>query len=98
MSDDEFVTKAECYKTHVQITGDINQVKNALVGEDLRGGIVKDVADTKKDIAEIKTTLKNNPNRNNGNSLGKRERAMVYSSLIASGGVIIVEIVKTIFH
>ena len=95
MSDAEFVTKAECYKTHAQITNDFGTIKKALVGDDLRGGIVKDVAD-------IKTTLKNNGttgSRNGG--LGRKEKAMIYVALITSlsgtSGMIIVEIIRN-FH
>jgi hypothetical protein len=99
---EEFVTKAECYKTHAQILTDFGTFKKALVGDDLRGGIVKDVADTKKDIAEIKTALKNNGgNGSNNGRLGKKEKAIVYSALITSvggtTGIIIIEALK-FFH
>jgi hypothetical protein len=91
MSEDEYVTKADCAKNMAPINSDLLTIKKALVGDDLRGGLVQDVT-------YIKTTLKNNPNQNNGNSLGKRERAMVYCSLIASSGVVAVEVIKTVFH
>ena len=99
---EEFVTKAECYKTHAQITNDFGTIKKALVGDDYRGGIVKDVADTKKDIAEIKTTMKNDrtisdKTYHNGR-LGRKEKAIVYSALITSvgstTGIIIIEALK----
>jgi len=105
MSDEKFVTKAECYKTHIQITSDISQIKNAIVGEDLRGGIVKDVADTKKDISEIKTAIRNDRDISNNNGhnggLGRKEKAIVYTAIITSVsgimGVIIIEALK-FFH
>ena len=102
MPDEEFVTKAECYKTHAQITSDFGTIKKALVGDDLRGGLVKDVADTKKDIAEIKTTLKDNgDNGSNNGGLGRKEKAMLYVALITSlsgtSGIIVVEIIRN-FH
>ncbi len=102
---EEFVTKAECYKTHIQIADDFGTIKKALVGDDWRGGLVKDVADTKKDISEIKTAMKNdrsisNKNGHNG-GLGRREKAIVYSALITSvgstTGIIIIEALK-FFH
>lgn len=105
MPDEEFVTKAECYKTHAQITNDFGTIKKALVGEDLRGGLVKDVADTKKDVAEIKTAMKTDRNisdkyGHNG-GLGRKERAMLYVALITSlsgtSGIIVVEIIRN-FH
>jgi len=98
---EEFVTKAECYKTHAQITNDFATIKRALVGDDLRGGIVKDVADTKKDISEIKTSMKNGNGNGHNGRLGRREKAMVYSALITSvggtTGIIIIEALK-FFH
>lgn len=42
-----FVTHAECFGQREFITGEIATIKKALVGEDLRGGIVKDVGDIK---------------------------------------------------
>jgi hypothetical protein len=94
---EEFVTKAECFKTHTQIILDFGTIKKALVGDDLRGGIVKDVADTKKDIAEIKNALKKNgDNGSNNGGFGRRERAIVYSSAIASSGLVIAEVLKFI--
>ena len=99
MPDEEFVTKAECYKTHAQISMDFGTIKKALVGDDYRGGIVKDVADTKKDISEIKTSMKNSNGHNGG--LGRKEKAIVYSALIASvgstTGIIVIEALK-LFH
>jgi len=45
------VTKTECNLMMEPVTNDIKTIKKALVGEDLKSGLVKDVAD-------IKSTLK----------------------------------------
>jgi len=84
------------------LKNDLTTVLKALVGDDLRGGIVKDVADTKKDISEIKASIKNNGVNNGHNGgLGRKEKAIVYSALITSvggtSGIIIIEALK-FFH
>ena len=89
---EEFVTKDECYKINEDIKSDISQIKTALVGEDLRSGLVKDVT-------EIRMTLKNSHLHSQGNNnegFGRRERAIVYSSAIASSGLVIAEVLKFI--
>ncbi len=94
----KFVTKDDCSKITLETDSKINTVLKALVGDDLRGGLVKDVGDTKKDVADIKTTLKNNGNNNHNGGLGRKEKAIVYTALITSvsgtTGIIIVEALK----
>lgn len=41
----KFVTRSECQSAMSRVATDIDTVKCALVGKDLRGGLVKDVAD-----------------------------------------------------
>jgi hypothetical protein len=54
-----YVTRSEC----ANITGDMNKkldtIQKALVGDDMRGGIVKDVADLKKENSTLYQILKN---------------------------------------
>lgn len=95
MADTLFVTKEDCSKVTNALTMDMKQIKTALIGEDMRGGIVKDVADTKKDIAEIKADIANQ-NGNNRESLGRKEKAMIYCAVIAASSMIVVELVKAI--
>ena len=49
-----YVTKPECAQISASIKEELKTIRTALVGEDMRGGIVKDVADLKK---ERSTTL-----------------------------------------
>lgn len=56
--DNPYVTHRECSRQVGQITTQINNlqdeirvIKEALVGKDLRGGVVKDVADIKSKIS-----------------------------------------------
>lgn len=69
---------------------DLTAVKKALIGEDMRGGVVRD-------IAEIKGKM-NKVNSSNNGGLGKKERAMVYVSLIGTGGLISVELIRILVH
>ena len=92
MPDEEFITKAECYKTHTQITTDFATIKKALVGDDLRGGIVKDVAD-------IKAALNNPPKSSGGcDHLSRRERAMIYCAVIAAFASVAVALISALVH
>lgn len=45
-----YVTRAECAKTVTKFDGELKTIKKALVGEDLRAGIVKDIGDIKNGL------------------------------------------------
>ena len=68
---------------------DLTTVKKAIMGDDMRGGMVRD-------ISEIKSKV-NKANNNNG-GLGKRERTMIYVSLIGTGGLVVGELIRVIVH
>lgn len=46
-----FVTVDDCAHFRAEIRGELKVLKTALVGEDLRGGLVKDVADIKSKLS-----------------------------------------------
>ena len=48
-----YVTKADCDAAMTPMANDLKTVKEALVGPDLRGGMVKDVGDLKLQVANI---------------------------------------------
>jgi len=77
-----YVTIDECTRISSRTNAELGTIKKALIGADMRGGVVKDVAD-------IKAALKNS------RSLGKAERAMIYTSLISVAGLIIRELIVT---
>ena len=52
-----YVTRAECAKVVSKFNGELETIKLALVGEDMRGGLVKDVAEIKAATSWIKTVL-----------------------------------------
>lgn len=83
-NDPEYMTKSECFQISSAIRKDMDVMKKALVGDDMRGGIVKD-------LSEIKTALKNNSGTR---GLGRKEKAIIYSSLIGTTGLIIVELIR----
>ena len=76
------VTKSECLVISGGIKKNLDTITKALVGDDMRGGIVKDLAD-------IKANLKN---KHNG--LGKKERVTVYSSALISAGLILSKVLE----
>lgn len=48
-----YVTRAECAKTVRKFNGELKTIKKALVGGDMRGGLVKDVGDMKATLNQI---------------------------------------------
>ena len=52
-----YVTRDECFQIRGEIKNDIKLVKKTLVGEDLRGGLVKDVQEIKSATGMIKTVV-----------------------------------------
>jgi len=91
MSESEYVTKDDCVKSMAPIQSDITTIKKALVGDDLRGGIVKDVAD-------IKATLKNTSSQNNGGGLDKKQQAIIYSTAITTCGLVVMKLIEVFAH
>ena len=58
-SDDNsnFVTRAECSRISGEIRNELNTIKTALVGEDMRGGLLKDMRDMKSCIEGLKRDI-----------------------------------------
>ena len=54
----KFVTRAECTQISGSIRDELKTIRVALVGEDMRGGLVKDVADLKKERSTTVEVLK----------------------------------------
>jgi len=52
-----YVTRDECFQISGEIKNDIKLVKTTLVGEDMRGGLVKDVQEIKSATGMIKTVV-----------------------------------------
>ena len=87
---DDFVTKIECRQITSGFQDDLATIKKAIMGDDMRGGMVRD-------ISEIKGRVNKANNGGNG-GLGKRERAMVYVSLIGTGGLVAGELIRVLVH
>jgi len=56
-SSSRFVTHAECASTVESIKAELRTIKNTLVGEDMRGGLVKDVQEIKSATGIVKTVI-----------------------------------------
>lgn len=86
----EFVTKVECRQITSSFQEDLVTVKKAIMGDDMRGGMVRDISEIKSQVNKV--------NKVNNGGLGKRERAMVYVSLIGTGGLVSVELIRILVH
>jgi hypothetical protein len=56
--DNPYVTKFECQQISGGIREELKTIRVALVGEDMRGGLVKDVANLKKERSTTVEILK----------------------------------------
>lgn len=54
-----YVTRTECHQTSTAIKKELHTIRIALVGEDMRGGLVKDVANLKKERSTTLEIVKN---------------------------------------
>jgi len=52
-----YVTRAECFQISGDIKRDLNTIKLTLVGEDMRGGLVKDLQEIKAATSVLKTVV-----------------------------------------
>jgi len=53
----DFVTRAECSRISGEIRNELNTIKTALVGEDMRGGLLKDMRDMKSCVEGLKRDI-----------------------------------------
>jgi len=86
----KYVTREECIKAMEQVAIDIKVMKRALVGEDMRGGIVKDIAELKSKINEFNhvSTVKA--------ELSLRWKIAILGSLVALIGILADLIIRAI--
>ena len=82
----DYVTKAECVQISGSINDELKTIKKALVGEDMRGGLVKDVADIKNTLNDQKQERE----------LSARWKAAIYGASITSAGLVIAEAIKLV--
>jgi len=81
----EFVSKTDCTKTMEPLRSDLTTVLKALVGDDLRGGLVKDVA-------ELKTLVKTNSTSKA--RWGRKEWSLVAVAAISALASVVVALIQ----
>ena len=95
----EFVLRVECAQNVATIKADLGVIKNALIGSDLRGGLVNDVAELKINLANIaieQNKLKTNTSAEN--SQKKELSTRVKIAIISLIGVIITAFAAFLIH
>jgi len=75
-----FVTESECAIFRSEIKDELKIIRRAIGGDDMRGGIVKDVAD-------LKVMLRN---QRKTEELSNRWKATIYGTVITTVGLVIV--------
>ena len=78
------MTRAECAQISGQLQEDSKIIKRALVGDDLLGGLVKEVADIKRSLDDKKK----------GDALSRRARLAIIVAFIPGACAIAVELIK----
>lgn len=54
-----YVTRSECARISGQIREELKVLKSVLVGEDMRGGMNKEIGDIKRDLCHVKEYIDN---------------------------------------
>jgi hypothetical protein len=91
-SNSKYVTRAECFQISGRISSELAALKKALVGEDMRSGVVKDIADLKSDVKEIKSYIDNQKTK------GRDWRLLGFSILASITGGTVVAIITHFLH
>lgn len=86
----KYVTLDDCARFRAEIRGELQTIKNALVGEDLRGGIVKDLATLRSTLESLQKSLDDMK----GSRLSGKEKAAIISAVIMALGSIIATILS----
>jgi len=91
-SNSKYVTRTECAQISGQISGELSILKKALVGEDMRSGVVKDIADLKNDVKGIKQYV------NDEKTKGRDWRLLGFSLLASILGGTVVAVITYFLH
>jgi hypothetical protein len=91
-SNSRYVTRAECAQISGQISSELAALKKALVGEDMRSGVVKDIADLKNDVKSIRQYV------NDERVKGRDWRLLGFSLLASILGGTVVAIITYFLH
>jgi hypothetical protein len=88
----QWVSRAECAQISGQISSELSVLRNALVGEDLRSGLVKDISDLKNDVKGIKQYV------NDEKTKGRDWRLLGFSLLASILGGTVVAVITYFLH
>jgi len=88
----QWVSKAECTEISGSMKNELSIVKTALVGADMRGGLVKDVGELKSSLADMKNYV------NNEKTKGRDWRLLGFAVLSSVLSGVAVAIVTYLIH
>ena len=95
----QYVTRDQCEQTVSSIRSDLSILKIALVGEDLRGGIVADLAKAVSTISNIAVEQSRvKTEKTEKEELGSKWKLLIAGTLTGQTATIIIFIVKEILH
>lgn len=92
-----YITRSECASQRAPVIADITIIKKALVGEDLRGGIVKACTVMQEDIKEMKKSINDaNHKQEKKQELALKYKIVITAAVISAGAVLGAEIIKLV--
>jgi hypothetical protein len=95
----KYVTEADCAQFRNQFYSEISVIKKALIGSDMRSGLVRDISDINKRIAKIEVALQNVQSSVNNpcdSGLSAKEKAAIISSFVMALGSVITALISII--
>ncbi|GAI13857.1 unnamed protein product, partial [marine sediment metagenome] len=94
------VTRVECNRISGETRRELTIIKNALVGEDLRHGLVKEVGDIKRDTRNLKKILNSEQEEvDEKQKLAMKYKITIVGALVSSLtliGLKIIEVASTL--
>ena len=102
VSKKQYVSLIECQSINTDIKADLKILKHALVGEDLRGGMVKDIGDLKSKVDSLtsnRLTDNNSRKQEAANAFIKSDlhlkwKIALFTSMLASITAVVIEVIR----
>lgn len=95
-----FVTRAECGAQRGEVRADITTIKEALIGKNMRSGLVKECSDMKNNIKAMKKSIDTINNKREKKQelqeFSRKHRLALYVALIGAFSLIGSKIIEVV--
>jgi len=90
MANGKYITRTECRAAMVNVGVDVGMVKLAMVGADLRGGMVKDIADLNAKVDNLLNA------KQCANEIGLKWKLVIFSASVSSFTALVTAIIRLV--